>query len=249
MSAGGTILAQQPPWMGRSNEAFAIIRVSSTKQASGTSPEAQREGQLTYAARCGLNVVRVWVIHESGKDSELRVKFHEMLEVSTKQDVPHLLFWQMDRIARNLTDYEVVEKRVRSAQNVLHIAAENRVLHQGSAESEWTVQDLGALTSKSYSRDQRRRARESMRHKADSGWYPGRPKFLYRNEKTVGPDGQVRDHGGTIVLTDWRRVLDAACSNYACTEYRSPRSRSAPSRKELVPARHQARFRGPCSSR
>ncbi|MEI9937447.1 MAG: recombinase family protein [Pseudomonadota bacterium] len=230
--------------MGRSNEAFAIIRVSSTKQASGTSPEAQREGLLTYAARCGLNVVRVWVIHESGKDSELRVKFHEMLEVSTKQDVPHLLFWQMDRIARNLTDYEVVEKRVRSAQNVLHIAAESRVLHQASAESEWTVQDLGALTSKSYSRDQRRRARESMRHKADSGWYPGRPKFLYRNEKSVGPDGQVRDRGGTIVLTDWGRVLGRRMLELRLQGMSLASIAERAIEEELVPVQHQTRFRG-----
>jgi site-specific DNA recombinase len=235
----------KPAWMGRSAKAFAIVRVSSAKQASGTSPEAQSDGIIEYAKTRGLDVVQVWVIHESGKDSEKRVKFHEMLAAASKRDVPHLLFWQMDRIGRNLTDHELLEKRVRSGQSVLHVAAESRVLHEGSPDSEWTVQDLGALTSKSYSRDQRRRARESMRHKADDGWYPGRPKFLYQNKKSVGPDGQVRDRGGTIVLTEWGTKLGHRMKELRLAGASLAVIAETVLEEELVPEYHRARFEGP----
>jgi len=235
----------KPVWAGDSMKAFSVLRVSSLKQADGTSLESQRDGILGYAKANGLEVVETFEIHESAKDSKERFKFHSMLRESSSRKIRHVIFWQNDRITRNNTDGELIEKRARSGENVFHIAGDRRVLHRGTPDSEWVMQDLGTVTAKSYVRDLRRRACESMRHKAECGWFPGRPKFLYKNEKIVGTDGQVRDRGGTIALTEWGARAGTRMKELRLAGTSLALIADKVLEEGLIPERYRQRFRGP----
>lgn len=116
-------------------------------------------------------------------------------------------------MARNFTDHEAIEGEVRAGKFTIHFAYEGKLLNAASPDVEWLGSEVTALTAKQYVRDLRRRAKESGLRKAQEGWYPGKPPLGYLKQKAVNPDGQPKDRGGIIILTDWgcsllRRMRD-----------------------------------------
>jgi len=196
-----------PEWMAADRRAIGIVRVSTSKQGDGNSPGIQRDGIGRYAREHGLSLVAVEEIHESGKDADDRPEFNRALERVRTEKVRHIIFWVTDRIGRNMTDYERLEKAVRSGLVVLHIAADGRVLHRGSPDGDWLAADLSTLTAKHYARDLRRRSYEGMTRRAESGFLPAKAPFGYQNRKQIGADGQVRDREGIIIPRSWGREV------------------------------------------
>ena len=196
-----------PRWLGKSDRAIGVVRVSSKKQGDNNSPGVQREGITAHANAHGLHLVDVIVLEESAKSSEARVMFHAALARAKKEKVRHLVFWVWDRTTRNFTDYELLEDLIRRDELVLHVAHERWQLHAGSDEGDWLKAEMNTLVAKTYSRQLSRRAKESQDAKAKDGWYPTRPPIGYRNAKLVGPNGVVRDRGGTIELLPAGRAL------------------------------------------
>jgi site-specific DNA recombinase len=187
--------------------ALGIVRVSSTKQADGSSPDVQRSGIVGFTAAKGFKLVDVVEIHESGKDSSARPQFRRALARVQSEGIRHVVFWVFDRVGRNFTDYEFIETSVKRGDFELHLASEGRSFSKTTPASDWLVADVNSLTSKHYSRELSRRATESMRRKAEDGVYPTRPALGYVNVRPKTADGQTRDRGGTNELTDWGRKL------------------------------------------
>ncbi len=202
-----TVTNKQPRWLGKTSRALGIVRVSSKKQGDNNSPGVQRDGIRAYAVANGLDLVEVVQIEESAKSSEARVKFHAALEKAKKTKARHLVFWVWDRTTRNFTDYELLEDLIRRDDAVLHVAHERWALYAGSDEGDWLKAEMNTLVAKTYSRQLSRRAKESQDAKAKDGWYPTRPPIGYRNKKSVGANGVVKDRGGTIELTREGRAL------------------------------------------
>jgi site-specific DNA recombinase len=196
-----------PRWLGKSDRALGVVRVSSKKQGDNNSPGVQREGIVAHAKAHGLHLVDVLVLEESAKRSEARVKFHAALARMKKDKVRHLVFWVWDRSTRNFTDYELLEDLIRRDEMVLHVAHDRSQLHASSEEGDWLKAEMNTLVAKTYSRQLSRRAKESQDAKARDGWYPTRPPLGYRNVKLVGANGVVRDRGGTIELLPAGRAL------------------------------------------
>lgn len=155
--------------------ALGIVRVSSTKQADGSSPDVQRSGIVGFTAANGFKLVDVVEIHESGKDSSARPQFRRALGRVQSEGIRHVVFWVFDRVGRNFTDYEFIETSVKRGDFELHLASEGRSFNKTTPASDWLVADVNSLTSKHYSRELSRRATESMRRKAEDGVYPTRP--------------------------------------------------------------------------
>ena len=194
-------------WLGKSDRAIGVVRVSSKKQGDNNSPGVQRDGITSHAKAHGLHLVDVIMLEESAKSSEARVMFHAALARAKKEKVRHLVFWVWDRTTRNFTDYELLEDLIRRDELVLHVAHERWQLHAGSDEGDWLKAEMNTLVAKTYSRQLSRRAKESQDAKAKDGWYPTRPPIGYRNAKLVGANGVVRDRGGTIELLPAGRAL------------------------------------------
>ena len=151
-----------PRWLGKSDRAIGVVRVSSKKQGDNNSPGVQREGITAHANAHGLHLVDVIVLEESAKSSEARVMFHAALARAKKEKVRHLVFWVWDRTTRNFTDYELLEDLIRRDELVLHVAHERWQLHAGSDEGDWLKAEMNTLVAKTYSRQLSRRAKESQ---------------------------------------------------------------------------------------
>ena len=233
-----------PQWLDGNAKAIAIVRVSSKKQLGNNSPGVQRNGTTTYAAERGLDLVRVEEFHESAKRSRDRRKFHALLERAREEGIRHLIFWVWDRTTRNATDAEAMEEDVRDDIFVVHIAHEWKVLHKDTPESEWGMADFSTLAAKQYSRDLSRRAKEGHVARAEKGWYPTRAPLGYRNQKRIGEDGQVKDRGGTIELTEWGRRLVRRMAELRLKGHALDAIASIVIEEDLVPRKNQRRFRG-----
>lgn len=121
------------------NLAMLISRVSDRKQRDGASLNTQEEKQREYARSTGLKIVAVQSFQESAKDSELRHQFHAAIARALREGIGNVVFYVCDRVARNFTDGEMLEKHVRAGKFKVHIAASGNVLHKDSDSSEFML--------------------------------------------------------------------------------------------------------------
>ena len=87
------------------NKAGAIIRVSTTRQLEGTSPEKQIEKILGLAHAQGYDIDQkhIWQLAESGGSRE-RVGFAEALKAGNKGDISRIYVFNIDRLGRDLLE-------------------------------------------------------------------------------------------------------------------------------------------------
>ena len=87
------------------NKAGAIIRVSTTRQLEGTSPEKQTEKILALADQQGYDIDpnHIWQLAESGGSRE-RVGFAAALRAGTKGEISRVYVFNIDRLGRDLLE-------------------------------------------------------------------------------------------------------------------------------------------------
>lgn len=195
------------PGASRPKTMLGIVRVSTRKQGEGISPDVQESGIRRYAEEGGYELIDVIRIHESGKDSQNRPQFQKAYGRLLAEGIGHLTFWVKDRVARNLTDFERIEREVREGTFALHFARDHRVYDDRTPIEDWLLTDVTASVSKHESRVRERRALEANRRKAEDGDYPGKAPFGYVNKRATGRDGEVRRRGSWIEPTDWGKRL------------------------------------------
>ena len=188
-----------------SKNAIGIVRVSTVKQSDGNSPDVQQAGIEAYARRNGLKLLEVRRVYESGKDSEARPLYRSAMDEALR--CGNVIFWVWDRTGRNLTDHEQLEKDVKAGRLTVHIAHEGRAFDRRTPDGDWLVADISKVTAKQYSRELRRRCLEGMVAKAESGGYPTKPPLGYVIRRDIGPDGEAKQRGGTIVKQPWCDAL------------------------------------------
>jgi DNA invertase Pin-like site-specific DNA recombinase len=92
-------------------KAGAIIRVSTTRQLDGTSPEKQIERILGLADAQGYDIDQkhIWQLAESGGSRE-RVGFAEALKAGTRGEISRIYVFNIDRLGRDFRDaFETTE--------------------------------------------------------------------------------------------------------------------------------------------
>jgi site-specific DNA recombinase len=187
-------------WMGGSNKALAILRVSSHRQKDNTSHDVQEREITAYCKANGLNLMEVISIVESAKDSDDRRKYLAALDVALKKKAKHILFYMFDRESRNLTDNEKNEKSVRSGQIVIHYVHDRKIYHKYSPDSDFFMRDIQAVTNKQFIRNLSAKVNDAMRAKAESGWFPNNHAPLgYIHQHLTDENGRARKRGTTIV--------------------------------------------------
>ncbi len=189
-------------WLGRSNEAIAILRVSSHRQKDNTSHAVQAKAVREYAEEYGLKLVRVTPIVESAKDAEDRTKYQSEIQCALKQKVRHILFYMTDRECRNFTDMERNQKLVKNDEIVLHYVKERKRLWKKSPQSDFMLRQFQALQDKQLSAIISEKVSDAMRRKAEDGWYPLNHLPLgYAHLKSRDDYGRERKRG-TIIARD-----------------------------------------------
>lgn len=190
------------PWMGSSNQAILIIRVSSLRQSDNTSFTSQLDDAENYVKAFGLTIIKTFKIIESAKDSDMRKQYKAAFAWADQYKVRHRIFDRSDREARNLKDIEENENRVRRNEIVLHYAKEFKAIHVHSSDSDFLARDYSAVNNKHYSRELSGKVRRGMLTKAMNGHYPGSlPPAGYIQQKIRDEHGRELRRG-TIVALD-----------------------------------------------
>src|SRR5712692_1551572 len=88
---------------------FGYIRVSTVKQGEhGSSLQEQRDAIVSFAARNGLHI-STWFEERETAAKIGRHEFTRMLKALTKGAASGVIFHKIDRSARNLKDWSVVQ--------------------------------------------------------------------------------------------------------------------------------------------
>ncbi len=86
---------------------LALARVSSEEQEHGFSLDIQEDALREWAAKNNASIAKMYRVAETAHKSEKRKTFHEMIDYArnNKERVHGLLFYKVDRAARNMKDW------------------------------------------------------------------------------------------------------------------------------------------------
>ena len=170
----------------------ALARVSSREQErEGFSLEVQEEALRRYALQHGGEIVRFFKIAETASKTDERKAFRELVRYA-KQNAPGLdglLFYKVDRAARNLFDYVELE-RLESEYNVPFISVSQPTENTPSGRMmRRTMANMASFYTEQQSVD----VREGLARRVQEGWFVGKAPYGYRN---------VRKDGRSVVEVD-----------------------------------------------
>ena len=170
---------------------FAYIRVSTVKQGEhGSSLQEQRDAITIFATRHGLNIVR-WFEERETAAKIGRHEFSRMLTAIKKDKVTGVIFHKIDRSARNLKDWSVIQDLadlgvdVRFTQESINLASNEGKL----------TGDFLAVISSHYIRNLRDEVRKGIRGRLKQGLYPFK-----------APTGYLDQGGGKAKIPDPQRA-------------------------------------------
>ena len=170
----------------------ALARVSSREQErEGFSLEVQEEALQRYAEQHGGEIVRLFKIAETASKTDERGAFRELVRF-TKKNAPGLdglLFYKLDRAARNLFDYVELE-RLESEYGVPFISVSQPT--EGTPAGRMMRRTLANMAS-FYTEQQSLDVREGLERRIREGWFVGKAPYGYCN---------VRRNGRGVVETD-----------------------------------------------
>lgn len=169
--------------MSKSFVAFA--RVSSREQErEGFSLEVQEESLRKHAAKAGGQVVKLFRVAETASKTAERTTFKELLEYTKKNatKLHGVLFYKIDRAARNLFDYVELE-RLESDYGVPFISVSQPMESNPAGRMmRRTLASMAAFYTDQQSID----VREGHERRVRDGWFVSRGPYGYRNIRVEG---------------------------------------------------------------
>ena len=163
----------------------ALARVSSREQErEGYSLEVQEEALRRYAAQHGGEITRLFRIAETASKRDERKTFKEMVAFAKKHcaELDALLFYKVDRAARNLFDYVELE-RLESEYDVPFISISQPTENTPSGRMmRRTLANMASFFTEQQSVD----VREGLNRRVLEGWFVNRGPYGYRNVRKNG---------------------------------------------------------------
>lgn len=185
---------------------FAYIRVSTVKQGEhGSSLAEQRDAIATFAARHDINIVH-WFEERETAAKHGRREFNRMLGLLKRGKAAGVVFHKIDRGARNLKDWSVI-------QDLTERGIEVRFVHETvdltSNEGKLTGDFLAVIASH-FIRNLRDEVKKGMRGRLKQGLYPFK-----------APTGYLDQGGGKAKVPDPERApfVRSAFALYATGRY------------------------------
>ena len=147
---------------------FAYIRVSTVKQGEhGSSLNEQRDAIVAFATRHDLNIVG-WFEERETAAKIGRREFTRMLTALQKRKADGVIFHKIDRSARNLKDWSIVQDL---AEQGIDVRFTQESVNLGSNEGRLTG-DFLAVISAHYIRNLREEVKKGIRGRLKQGLYP-----------------------------------------------------------------------------
>ena len=163
----------------------ALARVSSREQErEGFSLDVQEAALRGYADRAGGEIVRFFRIAETASKTDERKTFRELIRYAKKHagTLDGLLFYKVDRAARNLFDYVELE-RLESDFNVPFISISQPT--ENTPAGRMMRRTLANMAS-FYTEQQSVDVREGIARRVAEGWFPTAAPYGYRNVRRDG---------------------------------------------------------------
>jgi site-specific DNA recombinase len=157
----------------------ALARVSSREQErEGFSLDVQENALQAYAQRNGGQIVRRWRIAETASKTDQRTAFKELIAYAkaNAHKLDGLLFYKVDRAARNLFDYVELE-RLESEQGIPFISVSQPTEHTPAGRMQRRV--LASMAS-FYTEQQSVDVREGLSKRVQAGLFVGLAPYGYR---------------------------------------------------------------------
>ena len=147
---------------------FAYIRVSTVKQGEhGSSLQEQRDAIAAFATRNGLQIAS-WFEERETAAKVGRHEFSRLLNELRKGQATGVIFHKIDRSARNLKDWSVIQDL---AEQGIDVRFAQESVNLGSNEGKLTG-DFLAVISAHYIRNLRDEVKKGMRGRLKQGLYP-----------------------------------------------------------------------------
>ena len=170
----------------------ALARVSSREQErEGFSLEVQEQALRRYATQAGGEIDKFFRIAETASKGDERKAFRELVAYAKKNAsfLDGLLFYKVDRAARNLFDYVELE-RLESEYDLPFISVSQPT--ENTPAGHMMRRTLANMAS-FYTEQQSVDVREGLARRVQEGWFVSRGPYGYRN---------VRKDGRGLVETD-----------------------------------------------
>lgn len=186
---------------------LALARVSSREQErEGFSLDVQEEALARYAAEQGGAITKLFRIAETATKPDERRTFRELLEYAKANtaDLSAVLFFKVDRAARNLFDYVELERLEADHDlKVVYVTQPTENTPAGRMMRR-TLANMASFYTEQQSLD----VKDGLNRRVASGLFVGKAPYGYRN---------VRKEGRSLVETDnaRARVVRRAFELYA----------------------------------
>lgn len=183
---------------------IALARVSSREQErEGFSLEVQEDALRQYAGRAGGTIVKLFRVAETASKHDERASFKSLLEYVRKNasTLSGVLFYKVDRAARNLFDYVELEKlEQETGVPVIYTTQPTENTPAGKLQRR-----ILANMATYYTEQQALDVREGMERRVKSGLFCGKAPFGYRN---VRIDGRSIVEAHPVNSETVRRIFD-----------------------------------------
>lgn len=168
------------------NRYFAYIRVSTVKQGDGASLHEQRDAIASFAQRHGFTVAE-WFEERETAAKLGRREFNRMLGLLKRGKAAGVVFHKIDRGARNLKDWSVIQDLTERGIDVRFV---HEPIDMKSNEGKLTG-DFLAVIAAHYIRNLRDEVKKGIRGRFKQGIYPFAAPIGYLDQgggKPKAPD-------------------------------------------------------------
>ncbi|GIK15218.1 MAG: serine recombinase [Planctomycetota bacterium] len=163
----------------------ALARVSSREQErEGFSLAVQEDALRRYAVTAGGEIVRFFRIAETASKSDERKTYRELIAYAKKnaEELDALLFYKVDRAARNLFDYVELE-RLESEYGLAFVSVSQPTENNPAGRMmRRTLANMASFYTEQQSVD----VREGLARRVQEGWFVGKAPYGYRNVRKDG---------------------------------------------------------------
>ena len=163
----------------------ALARVSSREQErEGFSLDIQEDALRQYAERNDGTIVKMFRIAETATKRDERKAFKELLAYAKKHadELTGLLFYKVDRAARNLYDYVELE-RLESEYGLEFISVSQPTDNTPAGRMQRRI--LANMAS-FYTEQQSLDVKEGLARRVKEGWFVGHAPYGYKNVRVDG---------------------------------------------------------------
>jgi site-specific DNA recombinase len=163
----------------------ALARVSSREQErEGFSLEVQEDALKRYAEQHGGTIIQLFKIAETASKRDERKTFKEMIAFAKKNSfaLDGLLFYKVDRAARNLFDYVELE-RLESEYGVPFISISQHTDNNPAGRMmRRTLANMASFFTEQMAVD----ISQGINRRVQEGLFPGKAPYGYRNVRANG---------------------------------------------------------------